>query len=243
LFLLAEGIQIRPALGDFPLQLLFCNVVVVVAVVIGFIADVPDPGVMDRPPRTPGSRIATGAQTVRWVVSGFLIAGPALGVLAWGPGEPSTTDPSTSMTMAFAVVAFSAVNMGLVMRRERQAPWASPVFPFLGWIFLGWALTLAAVVHALQYLAARMQKGDKPDAALLGELQLGTPQEAAHGKVGVPPEPHRQLGQLLARPSRAHGHRAWLRQGLEHDRLATRLGDRRRAGARRRSSLASAPAA
>jgi Ca2+-transporting ATPase len=49
------------------------------------------------------------------------------------------------MTMAFAIVSFSAVNIGLVMRRERQAPWSSPVFPFLGWIILGWILTWAAV--------------------------------------------------------------------------------------------------
>jgi Ca2+-transporting ATPase len=49
------------------------------------------------------------------------------------------------MTMAFAIVSFSAVNVGLIMRRERQAPWASPVFPYLGWIFLGWLLTWAAV--------------------------------------------------------------------------------------------------
>jgi P-type Ca2+ transporter type 2C len=31
------------------------------------------------------------------------------------------------------------------MRRERQVPWASPVFPYLGWIILGWILTWAAV--------------------------------------------------------------------------------------------------
>ena len=49
------------------------------------------------------------------------------------------------MTMAFAIVSFSAVNIGLVMRREREAPWSSPVFPFLGWIILGWILTWAAV--------------------------------------------------------------------------------------------------
>ena len=57
------------------------------------------------------------------------------------------------MTMAFAVVAFSAVNLGLVMRREREAPWSSPVFPYLGWIILGWILTWAAVeLHMLQRL-------------------------------------------------------------------------------------------
>jgi hypothetical protein len=49
------------------------------------------------------------------------------------------------MTMAFAVIALSAVNNGLVMRREREAWRSAPIFPYLGWIMLGWALTWAAV--------------------------------------------------------------------------------------------------
>ena len=57
------------------------------------------------------------------------------------------------MTMAFAIVSLSAVNIGLVMRREREAPWSSPVFPYLGWIILGWVLTWAAVeLNMLQRL-------------------------------------------------------------------------------------------
>jgi Ca2+-transporting ATPase len=76
-----------------------------------------------------------------------------LALLAWGPDKPSTTHASTSMTMAFAVVALSAVNLGVVMRREREAPWSSPVFPYLGWIILGWILTWAAVeLNMLQRL-------------------------------------------------------------------------------------------
>jgi Ca2+-transporting ATPase len=124
---------------------LFCKFFVVVTVVIGFIADVPDPGVMQRPPRTPGTRIVNTPQIIRWVLSGFLVALTALLVLSHGPDQPSTTHASASMTMAFAIVAFSAVNLGLVMRRERQPPWASPLFPYLGWIILGWFLTWAAV--------------------------------------------------------------------------------------------------
>jgi Ca2+-transporting ATPase len=100
---------------------------------------------MQRPPRTPGTKIVNQPQVLRWVISGFLVALTALLVLDLGPDKPSTTHASVSMTMAFAVVAFTAVNLGLVMRRERQAPWASPVFPYLGWIILGWALTWAAV--------------------------------------------------------------------------------------------------
>ena len=145
LMLLATIFNINGGVALFPMQLLFCKFFVVVTVVIGFIVDVPDPSVMQRPPRKPGTKIVNTPQIVRWVVSGFVVAASALAVLEWGPDEPSTTHPSISMTMAFAIVALSAVNLGLVMRREREAPWSSPVFPYLGWIILGWILTWAAV--------------------------------------------------------------------------------------------------
>lgn len=145
LMLLATIFNINGGVALFPMQLLFCKFFVVVTVVIGFIADVPDPGVMQRPPRKPGTKIITRPQIVRWVISGFLVALTALLVLKLGPDTPSTTHGSASMTMAFAIVAFSAVNIGLVMRREREVPWASPLFPYVGWIILGWVLTWAAV--------------------------------------------------------------------------------------------------
>jgi Ca2+-transporting ATPase len=145
LMLLATIFNINGGVALFPLQLLFCKFFVVVTVVIGFIADVPDPGVMRRPPRTPGTRIVNTPQIVRWVLSGFIVAVTAIGILQFGPDDPSTKTGSASMTMAFALVALSAVNLGLVMRREREPVWSSPVFPYLGWIILGWSLTWAAV--------------------------------------------------------------------------------------------------
>ena len=153
LMLYATILNINGGVALFPLQLLFCKFFVVITVVIGFIVDVPDPGVMQRPPRKPGTKIVNRPQVIRWFISGFVIAVTALCVLAFGPGKPSTTHASVSMTMAFAIVSFSAVNVGLVLRRERQAPWSSPVFPFLGWIILGWILTWAAVgLNMLQRL-------------------------------------------------------------------------------------------
>jgi Ca2+-transporting ATPase len=145
LMLLATIFNINGGVALFPMMLLFCKLFVVVTVVIGIIVDVRDPGVMQRPPRQPGTRISNRPQIVRWLITGFLVAASALAVLQWGPDKPSTDHASVSMTMAFAIVAFSAVNVGLIMRRERQAPWASPVFPYLGWIILGWLLTWAAV--------------------------------------------------------------------------------------------------
>jgi P-type Ca2+ transporter type 2C len=153
LMLYATILNINEGVALFPLMLLFCKFFVVVTVVVGFIVDVPDPSVMKRPPRKPGTRIVNPPQIARWFVSGLIVAVCALSVLSWGPDEPSTTDGSISMTMAFAVVALSAVNIGFVMRRENEVPWSSPLFPYFGWIMLGWALTWAAVeLNMLQRL-------------------------------------------------------------------------------------------
>jgi len=145
LMLLATIFNINGGVALFPMQLLFCKFFVVVTVVIGFIVDVPDPGVMQQAPRKPGTRIVNPPQIVRWLISGFVVAGLALAVLEWGPGNPSTEHASVPMTMAFAVVALSAVNLGVVMRREREPAWSSPVFPYMGWIIVGWLLTWAGI--------------------------------------------------------------------------------------------------
>ena len=149
LMLLATIFNINAGVALFPMQLLFAKFFVIATVVVGFIVDVPDPSVMQRPPRTPGTKIASRAQTVRWVISGFLIAGPALLLLQYGPDDPSTTVGSVAMTMAFAVVALAGVNNGLVMRREREPWWSAPLFPYMGWVMLGWFLTVAAVEMAI----------------------------------------------------------------------------------------------
>ena len=145
LMLIATVLDINGGVALFPMMLLFCKLFVVATVVIGIVVDVPDPGVMQRPPRTPGTRIVNRAQIIRWIVSGFIVAVAALCVLSFGPDEPSTDLPSVSMTMAFAIVALSSVNMGLVMRRERESVWSSPVFPYFGLILFGWTLTWAAI--------------------------------------------------------------------------------------------------
>jgi P-type Ca2+ transporter type 2C len=145
LMVLATIFNVNHGVALFPMQLLFCKFFVVVTVVVGFIVDVPDPSVMHRPPRKPGTRIVNQPQIIRWLLSGLIVAVTALLILDLGPDQPSTEHASVSMTMAFAFVAFTAVNLGVVMRREREAPWSSPLFPYMGWIIAGWALTWAGV--------------------------------------------------------------------------------------------------
>ena len=93
LMLLATIFDVNGGVALFPMMLLFCKLFVVVTVVIGIIVDVPDPGVMQRPPREPGSRISTRAQIVRWLVTGFIVAMSGLALLTWGPDTPSSTGP------------------------------------------------------------------------------------------------------------------------------------------------------
>ena len=145
LMVLATIFNVNGGVALFPMQLLFCKFFVVVTVVVGLIVDVSDPGVMQLPPRSPRARIVNTGQVVRWAISGFIVAASALALLEWGPDEPNTATGSVSMTMAFAVVALSTANLGVVMRRERQAPWSRPLFPYFGWILASWGLTWAAV--------------------------------------------------------------------------------------------------
>jgi Ca2+-transporting ATPase len=175
LMVLATIFNINAGVALFPMQLLFCKFFVVVTVVVGFIVDVPDPGVMQRPPRKPGTRIVNRPQIIRWLLSGLVVAVTALLILDLGPDNPSTTHASVSMTMEFAFVAFTAVNLGVVMRREREAPWASPLFPYMGWIILGWVLTWAGVeLHMFQRLLDTESLSGAQWAIVLG-LSLLTP--------------------------------------------------------------------
>ena len=87
LMVYATILNINGGVALFPLQLLFCKFFVVITVVIGFIVDVPDPGVMQRPPRKPGTKIVNRPQIIRWFVTGFVLAATALAVLEWGPGQ------------------------------------------------------------------------------------------------------------------------------------------------------------
>ncbi|MGO8905706.1 MAG: cation-translocating P-type ATPase [Solirubrobacteraceae bacterium] len=183
LMLLATIFNVNDGVALFPMMLLFCKFFIVVTVVIGFVVDVPDPSVMQRPPRKPGAKIVNPPQIVRWVLSGLVLALLALAALTLGPDKPSTTHGSISMTMAFAIVSLSAVNLGLVMRREREAPWSEPVFPYLGWITLGWVLTWAAVeLHMLQRLLDTVELSGSQWMIVIA-LSLVTPALVAIDKV------------------------------------------------------------
>jgi Ca2+-transporting ATPase len=145
LMVLATIFNVNGGVALFPAMLLFSKFFIVITIVIGLLADVADPGAMKVPPRPPGSKIVSRVEILHWALIGFVVAVMALGLLELGPDEPSTTTPSVSMTMAFALVSFTAANLGLVLRRDREPAWSSPLFPYLGWIIVGWLMAWAGV--------------------------------------------------------------------------------------------------
>ena len=108
LMLIATILNINGGVALFPMQLLFAKFFVVATVVVGFIVDVPDPGVMERPPRDAGEQdrhhgpgVALGDQRVV-----DRRPGPRRPPVGTRRGR-APTDPSVSMTMAFGVVALA----------------------------------------------------------------------------------------------------------------------------------------
>ena len=65
------------------------------------------------------------------------------------------------------------------MRREREAPWSSPIFPYFGWLIAGWVLTWAAVeLNMLQRLLDTVSLTGAQWLVVLG-LSLVAPHSSA----------------------------------------------------------------
>ena len=92
LMVYATILNINGGVALFPLQLLFCKFFVVITVVIGFIVDVPDPGVMQRPPRKPGTKIVTTPGSSAGSSSGSWSLPPPCACLS---GAPASLPPPT----------------------------------------------------------------------------------------------------------------------------------------------------
>ena len=152
LMLLATIFNVNGGVALFPMQLLFCKFFVVVAVVVGFIADVPDPE-RHAPAAPPtGNKDRHPPQIVRWLVSGFIVAGPRSRVLQWGPDKPSTrTRRLDDDGVAIVGAQRREPRRGYAARAE--SPGRRRSSPTSGGSSLGWVLTWAAVeLHMLQRL-------------------------------------------------------------------------------------------
>ena len=84
---LLAGIVLGTALPIEPLQILWINMITAVLLGLGLAFEPKEPGIMDRPPRAPGSAIVTRGVMIRIVVAGLILLVCAFGIFEWAEGR------------------------------------------------------------------------------------------------------------------------------------------------------------
>ncbi len=132
LFVAATVLDVNSGVALTPSMVLFLLFVFTSAGVVIIAVDPGDPQVMHRPPRDPKVPITNRTAVLFWVLyAGVLFVAAFLPLVA-GPDEPSVTDPSASMTMAYVVMGLGTVFNGLTNRRDPGSGLAPPVLKAVG---------------------------------------------------------------------------------------------------------------
>jgi Ca2+-transporting ATPase len=152
LFVAATVFNINEGMALTPSMVLFVGLFIVIFPVIVVANDPGAPDIMSRPPRDPHVPLTNAAAVWRWILNGAVRFLPALACLVWGPDAPSMDAPSTSMTMAFAVIALGAVFGGLVLRRDPASGLSAPLLKSLAF------LSIPAIVIVLATELPIMQR-------------------------------------------------------------------------------------
>ena len=95
-----------------PLQILWVNFAIDLFLAVGLGFDAPVPGLMRRPPRDAAARIVSGSLAARLALASVLMAGLALGVVAWGQARydliVATTMGLTTLSLMHVAAAMEA---------------------------------------------------------------------------------------------------------------------------------------
>lgn len=165
LFLAASLFNIASGVALTPMMVLFLNFLVASAPVVVILLEPVNPGLMNRTPRDPSLRLTNRREVTRWLSYGSTLFVVTLVPLVWGPDEPSAIDPTASMTMAFAVMAFGTLLTGLAVRRDPESG-LPPTLRAAGIL----AIPFALVIISTQWAAMQRLLGTHP---LTGEQWLG----------------------------------------------------------------------
>jgi Ca2+-transporting ATPase len=147
LFLTASVFNINSGVALTPSQVLFLNFLVAGFPVVVIILEPVDPSLMRQPPRDPSVTISNSGEVVRWLMYGSTLFLVTLVPLLAGPDDLTTDGASTSMTMAFVIMAFGTLASGLAMRRDPHSGLTPPILR---------ALQILAVPAVLTLLATEM---------------------------------------------------------------------------------------
>lgn len=141
-----------------PMMVLFLNFFIASAPVFAILAEPVSPGLMQRLPRDPSVPLTNRREIVRWLVYGGTLFIVTLIPLLFGPDEPSATEATSSMTMAYAVMAFGTLITGLAVRRDPESGVTPPAAKALG--ILAIPATLAVVTTTWSFFQRLL--GTKP---------------------------------------------------------------------------------
>jgi Ca2+-transporting ATPase len=82
---------------------------------------------MSLPPRDPKSRIMDKVTGPRWIALGLLLGVLSIAAVAFGPGTPSLSTPSTPVTMGFVVMGLGTAVAGFTLHRSPGSSFWRPV--------------------------------------------------------------------------------------------------------------------
>jgi Ca2+-transporting ATPase len=142
LFLTASLLNIASGVALTPMMVLFINFFIASAPVLVILLEEGTAGLMQRPPRDPSIPLTNRREVTRWLTYGGTLFLVTLAPLLFGPDEPSSTDPTASMTMAYAVMCVGTLMTGLSLRRDPETGMTPPAAKALGILAVPLALTV-----------------------------------------------------------------------------------------------------
>jgi calcium-translocating P-type ATPase len=155
-----------------PVQILWINLIVAVALALPLALEAPEPDVMSRPPRAPGTPLLDRALLIRTLLVSATLTAVALGLfsLARGQGLSLAAAQTTAVTGAVILQAFYLLACRSLTRSNRElGRWSNPS------VYIGIAIVLA--LQALFVYAPFMQ-------AVFGSTAIGV-RELAWAAVGA----------------------------------------------------------
>ena len=181
---LLAGIVLGTALPIEPLQILWINMITAVLLGLGLAFEPKEPGIMDRPPRAPGSAIVTRGVLMRIVVAGLVLLVCAFGIFEWaegrGLGDAGARTAAVNVFMSVQIFYLFACRS---LRRSlfTYNPFGNPII-LLG---RGRGRRAAVAVHLRAVHERRLRDGVDLGGGVGGDRRHRSRHDGVHG-------PHRR---------------------------------------------------
>jgi Ca2+-transporting ATPase len=131
LFVAASAFDVNDGVALTPLMVLYLLFFATASGVVIIAIDPGDPDVMHRSPRDPATPITNRKAVTWWIVYAAVLFVAAFVPLVLGPDDPSTEQPTASLTMAFVVMGLGTVFNAITNRRDPTSGLTPPILKAL----------------------------------------------------------------------------------------------------------------